>query len=167
MSDKWWKIAAILGAIAAILGLSYLLYHKGFENGLKTANDAIIEVRDTIILRDTITREKPVYIARRIVDTIYIRTTVKDTAFVAVPREEKVYQDSTYRAVVSGYLPSLDTIQIYQTEREIIRTVKVTEIEKKRWGVGIQAGVGGGIHQGQVIFTPYIGVGISYNLLRF
>lgn len=40
-----------------------------------------------------------------------------DEMFAAVaqlPREAKVYQDSTYRAVVSGYRPSLDTISIYQ-----------------------------------------------------
>ena len=38
----------------------------------------------------------------------------------------------------------------------------------KRWGIGFQAGVGFGLVKNQVFLTvPYIGIGISYNIIRF
>lgn len=76
---------------------------------------------------------------------------------VSLPREERVFEDSTFRAVVSGYRPSLDTMQVYQRHS----VVKVTErITPSRWSLGLQGGVGvtpKGIQ-------PYIGVGVAYRL---
>ena len=113
----------------------------------------------------------PVYITNTRVRTEYVpvRDTLRlhDTLFVPVTIEKRVYEDSLYRAEISGYKPSLDKIEIYQQTRTITKVEQVLVKDKKRWGLGIQAGYGVGIHSGVVYTTPYIGVGVSYNILRW
>ena len=88
---------------------------------------------------------------------------IPDSADVVIPITQKIYEDSTYTAYVSGYNPQLDSL-IFRMPREVI-TIK--EYQKpKRWDVGIQAGYGMTIN-GTPQFTPYIGIGISYNLFSF
>lgn len=83
-----------------------------------------------------------------------------DSVDVVIPITQKVYEDSTFRAYVSGYNPALDSIQIFQRKETIyIRS----PTKNKRWGIGIQAGCGLTPHSVQ----PYIGIGISYNFLLF
>lgn len=111
---------------------------------------------DTIRVHDTIRIAKPVYVERRIVDTIVVHDTLTHEVMV-LPREQRVYQDSTFRAVVSGFRPSLDTMHVYQQHR----TVKVTEqTTPPRWSLGLQGGVGVTPKGVQ----PYIGIGISYRM---
>lgn len=124
---------------------------------------------DTLVKRDTIVQWKPVHKTRYICDTLLlpVRDTVRqsDTVFVPVPIERRVYEDSTYRAVVSGFRPSLDSISVYQTTTvvEKIRTEKV----QPRWSFGVQAGMGFTIDQGVVRAAPYLGIGGQYNLINF
>jgi len=83
-----------------------------------------------------------------------------DSAAVIVPMEQKVYTDSAnYRAVISGAWASLDTIEVYP-RREVV-TIKQPP-DTRRWGVSLIAGYG---WAGK--WTPFVGVGISYNLFRF
>lgn len=85
---------------------------------------------------------------------------ISDSVKVSIPITSKVYEDSTYRAYVSGYHANLDSIFIFP-EREVIT---ITQKDKsKRWGIGIQTGYGFGKNGA----SPYIGIGISYNLFRF
>ena len=89
-------------------------------------------------------------------DTIHVGDTV-------VQREQAYYEDSLYRAWVSGYRPRLDSMQIfprtvYQTvTNDIYHTITP---KKKRWGFGLQAGYGypGGW---------YVGAGLSCNLFMW
>lgn len=94
-------------------------------------------------------------------DTLEIHDTT--TQLVFLPREYMVYKDSTYRAVVSGVQPRLDSLEIYQhnTVQTITKTVKVPD--KKRWGFGVNVGAG---YNGKEI-APYIGVGVQYNIFRW
>lgn len=111
---------------------------------------------DTIHAHDTIRIAQPMYVERRIVDTIVVHDTLMREVMV-LQREQRVYQDSNFRAVVSGFRPSLDTMHVYQQHR----TVKVTEqIAPPRWSLGLQGGVG--ITPKGV--QPYVGIGISYRL---
>lgn len=87
----------------------------------------------------------------------------EDSVTVQLPITQKVYEDSTYTAYVSGYNPSLDSL-IFRLPREVV-TIKDYQ-KPKRWGVGIQVGYGMTL-KGQPHFSPYIGVGISYNLFSF
>lgn len=83
-----------------------------------------------------------------------------DSVEVTIPITQKVYEDSTYRAYVSGFHPVLDSIFVFQrTEAIYIRS----PTKSKRWGVGIQIGAGVTPHR----VEPYIGIGISYNLFQF
>lgn len=122
-----------------------------------------------VIKTDTIRVETPVFIERHTVDTMVVSVTefqvVHDTAFVQLPREEVEYRDTSYRAVVSGFLPRLEELEIYQREKVVtIQTEKVVRVpDAKRWGVGVQAGYGITPAGPQ----PYLGLGVSYNFLRF
>lgn len=83
-----------------------------------------------------------------------------DSVAVQIPITQKVYEDSTFRAYVSGYHPALDSIEIYKrTETIYIRS----PTKPKRWGLGFQLGIG----MTPTKVEPYIGVGISYNILSF
>lgn len=124
---------------------------------------------DTLYVRDTLRVETPVFIERHTVDTMVVSVTefqvVHDTAFVQLPREQVEYRDTSYRAVVSGFLPRLEELEIYQREKVVtIQTEKVVRVpDAKRWGVGVQAGYG----ITPAGFQPYLGLGVSYNFLRF
>ena len=84
-----------------------------------------------------------------------------DSVEVEIPIERKVYGDSTYRAYVSGYMPSLDSLVITMPQQ----TIYIRE-KKKRWSVGVQAGYGVSM-AGGVRLTPYIGIGLTYDLFSF
>jgi hypothetical protein len=122
-----------------------------------------------VIKTDTIRVETPVFIERHTVDTMVVSVTefqvVHDTAFVQLPREEVEYRDTSYRAVVSGFLPRLEELEIYQREKVVtIQTEKVVRVpDAKRWGVGVQAGYG----ITPAGFQPYLGVGVSFDLVSW
>lgn len=101
-------------------------------------------IRDTVTctIFDTIVHEKPVPVYSYIHDTIrtHFTTIEHDTVTVDVPIETKVYEeDSLYRAVVSGWRCSLDSLLVYQktTEITITNTVK---IPPKKFAFGVAAG---------------------------
>lgn len=164
------KTLAIIGIVllaisGAVLGwwLRGLTQPKPVEPVIQT---------DTLYFRDTVEVDRPVpqpYPVYLPSDTVRLVTTQHDTVEVMVPMEQKHYSDSLYDAYVSGYKPSLDSLRIYQTTKVVTITEIVKVPEKKRWGIGVQAGMGvqyGTIHK-QMDVGPYIGVGISYNILSF
>lgn len=113
--------------ILLIVAVSFLI---GARYGRRTAriDPESHVIRDTVqfTIHDTITREKPVFVASYIHDTVraYFTTIKHDTVTVDVPIERKVYQeDSLYRAVISGWRPSLDSLSIYPT----ITTITIRE----------------------------------------
>lgn len=114
---------------------------------------------NTVVKVDTLLISPPMapLLVFRLTDTIRIGDTV-------VYREQAYYEDSLYRAWVSGYRPRLDSLQIfprtvYRTvTNDIYHTIKVKD--KRGWGLGLQVGYGypGGL---------YVGVGVSYNLFQW
>lgn len=123
---------------------------------------------DTVIVSsvrvDTVKVSQPVAAMKQTVDTIYVHdfatVTVHDTVYVKLPKEERVYSDSLYKAQVSGYMPSLDWVEVYPHTKTVIRTVTV---KPGKWSLGIQAGYGA-TKDG---LSPYIGVGVGYSLLSW
>lgn len=85
---------------------------------------------DTLVIRDTHIVEKIVEKERRYYDTMYvaIRDTVvkNDTTYLPLPRESKTYGDERFTAVVSGYQPSLDRLEIY-LENQVVTKYVVKE----------------------------------------
>lgn len=97
---------------------------------------------DTLTVFDTIVKNKPIYIAKVVerVDTVRLVTVARDTVAAEIPIERKVYaEDSLYRAVVTGYLASLDSLVIWPktTTITIDRTVREPA---PRWSFGVTAG---------------------------
>lgn len=136
------------------------------RHGLET----VVEL-DTLLIRDTVRERYPVYVERTVTDTMLVALTdtvrVSDTVYVRLPREQRIYRDTNYVAWVSGFRPRLDSIDVYPVTRYVTKTVTKMEDSRKRWGIGIQAGYGIGLNGGKVIGAPYIGIGISYDLIRF
>ena len=157
MAGRWW-LAALLtaGCIFAAFAFGVNYGEKRAERNYKER--VVVEYRT-----DTITRVKPVYIASTPeirTDTLYLH----DTIAVPVPIERRVYADSNYRAVVSGWHPSLDSISVYPTTRVITIERERVEKERSRWGLGIQAGAG---LSANGVAVPYVGVGVQYNLFSW
>lgn len=123
--------------------------------------------RDTVTITDTIFVNRPIVKDSIIVKTVtrflrvadttcmVFRDTIRDSILVEIPIEQKVYGDSNYTAWVSGYLPKLDSIQVYRRET-VIRP------RSKRWAIGVQAGYGITTRG----FAPYAGVGVTYRIGR-
>ena len=156
--------------------LAALLLLSGFVLGRRSSRapepERIVQV-DTLRIRDTLLVEKPVPVEVRVTDTMLVaavdtvQVRVRDTVRVKVqvPRETKVYGDSTYRAQVSGFRPSLDWIEVYPQTVYVTKNVITKDV--RRWGLGVQAGYGAYAAGGQVRLAPYLGVGISYDFVRF
>lgn len=149
-------VIAVLSLLLALSIIFQYLYHSNrnsVENSLKTDTITITKI-------DTVTVIKPViqyrYITQVITDTLYNTDSIKVP--VRIPIERTTYQDSTYRAVVSGYRASLDTIQVYP----IHTYTTITNTKQKRFNIGIQAGVGYGFFNKKP--DIYVGLGVSYRL---
>ena len=159
-------IKSFLG-IVLVVAVSFLI---GCGYGRRTARMpvSLSVINDTVQVTktDTIWREKPVFVASSVIrhDTVRFASLERDTVFVDVPIERRVYEeDSLYRAVVSGWHPSLDTLMVFPKTTTITIREKVPVPDRRRWGIGIQAGAGATKNG----LTPYVGVGVSYNLLTW
>ena len=97
----------------------------------------------TVVKTDTVFISAPMAVFWQILpnDTIRIGDTL-------LHRKRVVYEDSLYRAVVSGYVdPRLDSMTVYprtvyQTVTNDIYHPVIVKPKKKRWGIGLQAGYG-------------------------
>ena len=158
-------------AVAALLLMSGG-YFMGRRSPRARGPEVIVRT-DTLRVRDTLVIDRPVPIDTRVTDTLLVAVTdtvqvrVRDTVrvMVQVPRETKLYGDTTYRAQVSGYRPELDWIEVYPQTVYLTKVVKTQGV--RRWGIGLQAGYGAYAAGGQVRLAPYLGVGISYDIMSW
>jgi len=169
-------LVKLYAKIAGVV-LVFLLALTGLFNidrcGRNQVPDPTIIVRvDTLYLRDTIRIEKPVPVITTTTDTFLVQITdtlrIKDTVYLNLPREQKIYQDESFQAWISGYRPALDSIHIFRNTQQFITSTTVHQKQKpRRWGIGIQAGYGFTYQQNSFKPVPYIGIGLSYHLLAF
>lgn len=123
----------------------------------------VVEVvrTDTVRLTDTLLVVQPICTETRVTDTV--RVVLRDTLLrlveVRVPIEQRVYEDSTFKAYVSGFRPRLDSIEIMRPRTEF-RIRETIEKKPSRWSLGIQGGYGVTPKGVQ----PYIGIGVAYRL---
>lgn len=105
--------------------------------------DTIVVQKDTIIVRDTLTIEKPIPVKVTQKETLLVAVTdtlrVKDTLYITLPKEVKVYANKDYYAEVCGYQPSLDYLEIYQKTTTISKTETVKE-KKNYLSAGVEVG---------------------------
>lgn len=168
--DYMMVIALIFLTVWLIIACAPKIYDLYFNKPTE-----IIERVDTIVTekRDTFVIEKPQPV-KIITKTYTIRDTLvtvtNDTVVIDVPEEAKVYQGDTlstdgvkvaWRANISGYRPSLDTLSfnIHRNDTTIIK-----EITKFKWKKGFrispQVGVGYGFFNKKP--DMYVGVGVGY-----
>lgn len=130
-------------------------------------------VRDTVTVTDTITRyyPKPVsvervrteykFLTRVTTDTVTRFSVQHDSVLVEVPIESKHYNAPEYDAWVSGYMPSLDSINVYQRTEYITETVTLSK-PPNRFSIGLQGGYGYGFKS--KTWEPYVGIGIGIKI---
>lgn len=177
MSERT-KAMVIAGACAALL-LCVVSGLVGWRIG-KCGKEDYITKRDTVVnvvtYRDTIKVVEPKYIKKTEIrkELVAVKDTVviHDSTYIYLPVERVEYVDTNYYAVVSGVQPKLEEISVYPKTTVVTNTVTEKIYEKRkptRFGIGIQAGFGGmyGLKSKEIDAGPYIGVGISYNLIRF
>lgn len=160
-----WLIAAFVSVTLVVS--SFLI---GFGRG---QNCSVIEDSvkvDTLVICDTIVQEKAIYVDRVVIEKVLVPATdtlwQHDTLYVLMDREQIVWQDSMSRVYASGVQTQIDSVHHYVKERVVTR--EVTNVVKKpcRWGVGVQMGYGMQVGQ-QVSVSPYIGVGLTYNIISW
>ncbi len=163
----------IAGILIIFVLVVFHLFGTKYCNQQAGNNTEIITLRDTICIYDTIRIEKliPAYI--KTIDTFLVELKdtilIKDTVYLSIPKEEKIYQEESFKAWISGYRPSLDSIHIYNSTQQIYSSTTILPKSKssKRWGIGIQTGYGLIYQQNTIKPAPYIGVGVSCHLLVF
>ena len=151
--------------------IALALIAAAFLLGRRSVKPEIVKIHrtDTVVVRDTVRETvlvpKVRYLTR--VDTVLLKVP-GDTVEVPVlvPISQNVYEGEDYRAVVSGFRASLDTLDIFRKTQTATNTV-VQRVEvpgkPKRWGIGVSAGYAL-TPQG---VKPYIGAGISYSFITF
>lgn len=147
---KPWKIVLIILLTAVICSVI------GYGYGRRETWDST-PVADTVRIRDTVRDSITYPVIETVVQEIpelfpvYITLTgdtIHEPVYIPVLITQKEYQTENYRAWVSGYKPSLDSVWVYP-EKIIIRE------KPRRWGIGVIAGYG----IGRDGLSPYVGVG--------
>lgn len=152
----------LLGVIAGIV----ICLLNGWVSCHRTTDKEVITITDTLVLTDTIIKFQPKPYKVTIIDTIYLPQQPQQPQQPQIDtliRQEVIYKDSTYMAVVGGIEPYLKSIEIYPKTIYVNNNTTTTIKVRSRFGLGVQAGYG----YGRNGLQPYIGVGIQYNLIQW
>ena len=165
--DKFIKTLFIVLFALLFISFGFNVYYAVKDKDVEikekiTTVTKIDTIMDTVLV---VKKEKVIKVIRdTLVNVEFIRDTVDTAKVVAdIPIVQKEYSDdSTYTAWVSGYRPSLDSINIY---RKNISTNKETVIKKKDiHRFGICPVVYGGYNFGTKRLDYGIGIGVSYHV---
>lgn len=136
--------------------------HRLYRSSSTPHADTVTLLRiDTLLLRDTLRIPIPVY--HETTSSRAVTTTVRDTGSITLQAVSRVYADSTFRAVVSGIDPCLDSLTLFRTIPSVTHTItnNITPVRSTpRWGLGITAGATASPHG----LTPGITIGLTYRL---
>lgn len=129
ISTKWIVPLFIVGVVAGIFVRPYF-----YEDSPKI-------IRDTLKTVDWKYIEKPVISYEWYGDSIFLSLSdtsiiVKDS-LVVLPRQYRSYEGEDYKAVVSGYDPVLESIEIRNQIQYIYQTIE----DKNTLSLGVQAGI--------------------------
>ena len=154
----------LLGVIAGIV----ICLLNGWVSCHRTTDKEVITITDTLVLTDTIIKFNPKPYKVTIIDTIYLpqqpqQDTLKQPQIDTLIRQEVIYKDSTYMAVVGGIEPYLKSIEIYPKTIYVNNNTTTTIKVRSRFGLGVQAGYG----LSRNGLQPYIGFGVQYNFIQW
>lgn len=126
---------------------------------------AVSGIERIVVRHDTVVVREPhlmvVHHRDTVADTLTVLCDSTRRVPVSLPIEQRSYSGDGYRAWISGYRPTLDSIAVVQTATTAVLTPATPR--KQRWSVGICAGAGitpRGIE-------PFVGIGISYSIFSF
>lgn len=144
----------------------YVVKDKDVEIKEKiTTVTKIDTIMDTVLV---VKKEKVIKVIRdTLVNVEFICDTVDTAKVVAdIPIVQKEYSDdSTYTAWVSGYRPSLDSINIYRKNISINKETVINKKDIHRFGIGPV--VYGGYNFGTKKLDYGVGIGVSYHILEW
>lgn len=149
------KINLLIIFIIVLICLKCCCSNNRKEEKIPQTDTITITQIDTI----TIIKPQPViqYRDRIVRDTLYSIDSIP--VLVDLPIETKVYADSSYRAVVSGYRASLDTISIFNKNQ--IQYINKITYKTKRINFSPSIGFGYGMFNRK--FDTYVGFSIGYS----
>ena len=155
----------LLGVIAGLV----ICFINGWTSCHRTTDKEVITITDTLVLTDTIIKMQPKPYKVIIIDTIYLPQQPQKPQKPQKPqidtliRQEVIYKDSTYMAVVGGIEPYLKSIEIYPKTIYVNNNTTTTIKVRSHFGLGVQAGYG----YGRNGLQPYVGIGVQYNLIQW
>ena len=155
--------------VAVFLFYSICLYQCGRRHAARLTNEVSKTTTQIVSSTDKLPKvisTKPLYLYRYIRQSSSNTLKLKNEVFgkteqpldtVQIPITQQKYQGSNYTAYVSGFHQQLDSIEV--RERVITNTIVK---KRSRWNVGISAGYAC-TPKG---LSPYIGVGVTWNIFR-
>lgn len=113
---KQWIPYIVIAILAVCLALS--LTHKKEIILEKHTIDTV-----TIVRIDTIIERFPQFVSEKVVDTIFVEKVPENG--LKLPITQRFYSNDSYQAWVSGYKPSLDSINVFSKifEKTVTNTV--------------------------------------------
>ena len=162
------KYLYIISVIALLLIAFYFFTLLKNDKSEEVKTKVVEHVKiDTLKIFDTIRISKPILVKSIALrkDTIYLTKDVYiDSSKVVIPIEQKIYNDSSYTAFVSGYSTNLDSIHIRSPTTIINREIEriITQTKIKRFNIGVIGGLGYGFTSKKI--EPFVGFGLSYNI---
>ena len=176
IKDNWGYIFYI----AVFLFYTCAIYQCGKRNAVKSDNEVIKTTTRIVTSTDKLPKiisTKPLYffkfakneagikkvehhfreVRKMVAGKSETSSRAQEDDSISVPITQSVYKGDSYTAYVSGFHQQLDSISI----REKIITNTIVK-KRSRWNLGICAGYAC-TPQG---LSPYVGVGIIYNIFR-
>lgn len=157
---------ALIVIIAVMIGAVLFLRHCSGPSIV--VREVVHSDTVTVVQVDTVVVEKPVpvRVVEQRTDTLVVYQD-RDTIHVPVPIRQYQFRDSLYALDVSGYAVSIDRLELYPhtVYRTIATTTERVVKDKRRWGLGLQAGYGYNFASGKP--APYVGIGVQYSLWRW
>lgn len=159
------KVLLLLLVGSFILNLYFVFDRNRYEKneGVGLVYSDTIEYVDSIPFYYPVPRDSVVI--RYVTETLPVASgkeanfpTKKDSATVKVPITQKIYEGNQYRAYISGFNTSLDSVFVYP-KKQVIRI----RDEPKRFSFGLSVGYG----MTPKGFQPFVGLSATYNLFRF
>ena len=162
------KILIASAVIIVALALSFVAGQRDALNRLVLPQEPKV---DTLFIYDTIVSEKPIYKEKRITERILVPVTdtirVKDTLYLYAEREQIHWKDSLSDVYASGIDVNVDSVLHYVPMKVVTETTEIIIKMKPKWSIGVHAGYGAFANNGQISTSPYVGVGVSYNLFSW
>ena len=110
---------------------------------------------------------KPIFVDKIKVDSVLIPVkdtiVIRDSVYIYMDREKITWRDSLCEVYASGIMPQVDSVRHFTEYKYVTIETAIPVKEKSHWGIGVNAGYG----VGQGGLTPYIGIGLSYNILSW